>query len=92
VIAGGSLLLAWNRHRRQARKDTLDNYYQDLLDLREALGSRAIAGPDVLTRVRDIQAEVMALVIRERIDTDGSLLAFLALSNRLLDEAAAHAS
>lgn len=85
VIATGSLLVAWQRHRRQSRKDTLDRYYQRLLDLREELSSSDAAG-DVARQVRDTQSEVMALVIRERIDADGSLLAFLALSNQLLEE------
>lgn len=85
VIATGSLLVAWQRHRRQSRKDTLDRYYQRLLDLRDELGA-VDAADDVARRVRDTQSEVMSLVIRERIDADGSLLAFLALSNQLLEE------
>ena len=85
IIAIGSLLVAWQRHRRQARKDTLDRYYQRLLDLRNALDQGDEPG-SVARQVRDTQSEVMALVIRERIDADGSLLAFLSLSNQLLEE------
>ena len=85
VIASGSVLVAWQRQRRQSRKDTLDTYYQKLLELRARLADganpTAIAGD-----IRATQAEVMTLVIEERIDADGSLLAFLTLSNQLLDE------
>jgi TRAP-type uncharacterized transport system substrate-binding protein len=86
-IACGSLLLAWRRHRQQLRKDRLDTYYQQLLSLR---GEMEVAGVDTRASARQVratQAEVMALVIEERIDADGALLAFLALSNQLLAEA-----
>ena len=86
IIAAGSLLVAWQRRRKLSRKDTLDRYYQQLLDLREELADPDCQLPDVTTRIRDTQAEVMALVIEERIDADGSLLAFLSLSNQLLEE------
>ncbi len=39
------------------------------------------------TEVRATQAEVMALVVEERIDADGALMAFLSLSNQILMEA-----
>ena len=89
IIATGSVLVAWQRHRRQSRKDTLDRYYQRLLDLRENLADIGMENSAIALEVRNTQAEVMALVIRERIDADGSLLAFLTLSNQLLEEARA---
>jgi hypothetical protein len=87
VIACGSLLLAWRRHRRQLRKDRLDTYYQRLLSLRGDMEEKGVDAGAPARQVRATQAEVMELVIQERIDADGSLLAFLALSNQLLAEA-----
>ncbi len=87
VIASGSVLVAVRRQRKQSRKDRLDIYYQKILDLRRSLEQSASGSDEICNAVRDTQAEVMALVIDERIDADGSLMAFLTLSNRLLDEA-----
>ena len=92
AIALGSVLVAMRRHRRQSRKDRLDVYYQQLIDLRPSLGVSASSPEGAAQAVRDIQADVMALVIDERIDADGALMAFLTLSNRLLEEAEAKAS
>ncbi|MEM0953000.1 MAG: TAXI family TRAP transporter solute-binding subunit [Pseudomonadota bacterium] len=89
VIALGSVLVAWQRYRRQSRKDRLDTYYQQLLDQRQSLQEGSSTASQVMQKARAIQSEVMALVIEERIDADSSLIAFLTLSNRLLDEAAA---
>lgn len=86
IITIGSGLLAWRRHRQQSRKDRLDGYYQELLLLRAGLhggGDNELAAQ----AIRASQAEVMALVIEERIDADGALVAFLTLSNQLLAEA-----
>ncbi|MEM1141827.1 MAG: TAXI family TRAP transporter solute-binding subunit [Pseudomonadota bacterium] len=88
TIATGTVLASIRRQRRQSRKDRLDTFYQRLLDLRFALTEKDVAGAEIAIQVRAAQAEVMALVIDERIDADGSLIAFLTLSNRLLDESA----
>lgn len=84
IVAAGSLLLAWRRHREKQRKDRLDTYYQKLLQQRVRLADNPVAAG---AGIRATQAEVMQLVIEERIDADGALLAFLSLSNRLLTEA-----
>lgn len=89
MLAAGSLLLALRRHRQQSRKDRLDGYYEKLLNLRTQLPvdrNQNGNGLATATEVRETQAEVMALVVDERIDTDGALLAFLALSNQILAE------
>lgn len=86
ILTVGSGLLAWRRHRQQSRKDRLDGHYQKLLQLRAGLkggGDKQLAAE----AVRASQAEVMALVMEERIDADVALVAFLSLSNQLLAEA-----
>ncbi len=87
MLAAGTVLATVRRQRRQSRKDRLDTFYQRLLGLREALSQPETDAADVAAEVRAAQSEVMALVIDERIDADGSLMAFLTLSNRLLEEA-----
>lgn len=87
IIACGSLFIAWRRHRQQLRKDRLDTYYQQLLSLRGEIVQSGADSRACASKVRATQAEVMALVIEERIDADGALLAFLTLSNQLLAEA-----
>ena len=89
IIALGSVLVAWQRYRRQSRKDRLDTFYQQLLDQRQMLLDGGMTAAQAQQSARQIQSEVMALVIEERIDADSSLIAFLTLSNRLLDEATA---
>lgn len=86
-VAVGSLVLAWRRHRQQQRKDRLDSYYEAMLALRDSLVDGRRQGADVAGQVRATQAEVMGLVIDERIDANGALQAFLSLSNQLLLEA-----
>ncbi len=86
MLTAGTVLATIRRQRRQSRKDRLDGFYQRLLDLREKL-ARDADRTTVAEGVRAAQTEVMALVIDERIDADGALMAFLTLSNRLLEEA-----
>ncbi len=89
VIALGSASLAIERRRRQARKDRLDVYYRQVLDLRPdpevPPGDRAA----LASEIRAVQARVLNQVIDERIDADGALVAFLTLSNQALAEAEA---
>lgn len=86
MLASGTVLATIRRQRRQSRKDRLDTFYQRLLELRDQLTGSESDPLEVAEQVRLAQSEVMALVIEERIDADGSLMAFLTLSNRLLDE------
>ncbi len=87
MLATGTILATVRRQRKQSRKDRLDTFYQRLLTLRNELAQPDSNAVDIAHRVRDAQSEVMTLVIGERIDADGSLMAFLTLSNRLLEEA-----
>ena len=79
--------IALHRRQKQARKDRLDTYYQQVLDLRFQLGAGDQAPERVAAELASLQAEVFHLVITERVDADSALLAFVDLSNQLLREA-----
>jgi hypothetical protein len=66
----------------------LDKHYAAVMDQRPHLARETAEKEQALADIRAIQATVMQLVIEERIDTDGALLAFLSLSNQLLQEGA----
>lgn len=89
LAAIGSAAVALNRYRQQRRKDRLDRFFERLLEQRAAVGQTDQSV--VYANVRALQTEVVALVIEERINADGALLAFLALSNQLLAESTAGA-
>ena len=86
VIAAGSASLAVERRRRQARKDRLDNYYQQILGVRPLADANAQERRAANLAIRAIQAEVFDLVVADRIEADGALVAFLTLSNQALAE------
>ena len=86
TIALFSLGVAVYRRRRQARKDRLDIYYQQALSCRAELGAGKDQQAAIADRLRELQEEVFELVIAERIDADAALVAFLSLSNQLLQE------
>ena len=76
------------RHRSQARKDRVDVYYSQLLEIR-----RDMEGTNTHTALRsyhqralDVQHEVLNLLIDERVAADASLMAFLSLSNQIINE------
>jgi len=84
----GSGLLAFFRYRSQTRKDRVDAFYGRLLDIRRQLldgdgGCDYAAGKE---QVLQIQGEVLGLLIDERIAADSSLVAFISLSNQVLNE------
>jgi TRAP-type uncharacterized transport system substrate-binding protein len=89
-LAIGSAFLAWRRQRKQSRKDKLDIYYQKLLSYRAALDTDAADHKSLAAQTRSTQADVLGLVIDERIDANGALLAFLSLSNQILSETEKH--
>ena len=82
ITASG--LLGWWRHSKRKRKDRLDAYYAKALALRAALGPNNHAAIGV--QLAALQAEVLSLVVDEGIDADGALVAFLLLTNRIMDE------
>ncbi|MDJ0941263.1 MAG: TAXI family TRAP transporter solute-binding subunit [Woeseiaceae bacterium] len=84
VLSGA---IALYRHRKQVRKDRVDEYYTQLLDIRERMrdaGARSKCFEEVLA----VQREVLELLVEERIAADASLLAFVNLSNQMLGELA----
>ena len=81
-------IFAYYRHRVQLKKDRFDVYYQRLLELRSA--AEGMSDEALLLvqkkRVLDVQQEVLGLLIDERIAADSNLVAFLSLSNQILNE------
>jgi len=92
TIALVSLGVALYRRRRQTRRDRLDVYYRRALQCREELESGSADRMIIASRLRSLQAEVFELLVAERINADSALIAFLVLSNQLLDESAAGAA
>ncbi|MFK7913836.1 MAG: TAXI family TRAP transporter solute-binding subunit [Pseudomonadales bacterium] len=85
LVAIASATVAFNRYRRQRRKDRLDRFFEKLLQQRAELVDAPSAAAASVS-IRALQSEVVALVVEERINADGALLAFLSLSNQLLAE------
>lgn len=85
VLTGGFAVF---RYRSQVRKDRVDVFYTRLLLIRDKMQNAddgsLFAGcyDDVL----DVQREVLDLLIDERIAADTSLIAFVNLSNQMIDE------
>ncbi|MBX9606669.1 MAG: hypothetical protein K2Y51_10630 [Gammaproteobacteria bacterium] len=84
-----SSLAGWWRHAKQKRKDRLDRYYAKALELRAAVTPDNGAAIDA--QLVALQGEVLDLLVNEGIDADGSLVALLLLTNRIMDEANARA-
>ena len=76
------------RHRSQVRKDRVDVYYSQLLEIRRDMErtNTHIAFRSYRKRVLDVQQEVLNLLIDERVAADTSLMAFLSLSNQIINE------
>lgn len=85
LLSGGFALY---RYRLQVRKDRVDVYYARLLDIRKQMEtSTAEAELASCQRlVLDVQHEVLDLLIDERIAADNSLIAFVSLSNQMINE------
>ena len=87
-VTAVSGLIALYRYRQRVRKDRVDAYVQNLLDIRDAARTEGQSA-DLATyreQVLGVQHEVMDLLINERIEADASLVAFMSLSNQLLQE------
>lgn len=85
-IALSSALVAALRLRRQARKDRLDSYFAQLLELRSRLDGNSKPA-DIAADIRKLQGTVTRLVIDERVEADASFMAFVTLSAEVLREA-----
>ena len=88
LAALGSGLVALIRYGRQRKKDRVDVYYRKILDLRQRIRSdmNRDALLSISTEVKDVQEEVFALLIDERVSADETLTIFLDLSNQVLKE------
>ena len=76
------------RHRLQVRKDRVDVYYSRLLEIRrdmEETNTHTVLR-SYHQRALDVQHEVLNLLIDERVAADTSLMAFLSLSNQIINE------
>ncbi|MDQ8205285.1 TAXI family TRAP transporter solute-binding subunit [Pelagicoccus sp. SDUM812003] len=86
AIASGFLALA--RFNRNRKKDTIDRFYREILELRSKVED--IASSEERTQleacVKKAQADVFGLAIDERIESNASLVAFINLSNQVLCE------
>lgn len=90
LVALTSLMVALIRIRRQARKDRIDVYLDELIQLRKAMDESDSVVESVARDVRELQATVAEMVVKERIAADSSFVAFISLSNQVLTEAAGH--
>ncbi len=88
-LAMGSGVIALLRHRQQVRKDRVDVYFRRLLDIRARIEEGSHDPIECRADVLAVQAEVMNLLIDERISADASLIAFLFQSNQLVSELSA---
>ena len=87
TLASGTIALY--RYRAQVRKDRVDEYYQRLLDIRSQIEA-AHGDADTLLacrgKVLNVQREVLDLLVDERIAADLSMIAFITLSNQIINE------
>lgn len=86
ILALSSLFIALLRMRKQARKDRIDVYFNQLLELRSELHNKSRSGVEINTAVTQLQHTVTQLVSDERISADSAFVGFLELSNQVLDE------
>ncbi len=89
LLSGG---VALYRYRERERKDRVDIYYTQILEIRQnmELASEAIDLHACHKRAIEVQHEVLNLLIAERVNADASLLAFFSLSNQVLNEIDQH--
>ena len=86
LVASTSAGIAVIRLRRQTKKDRIDEYLSQLLEFRNQLASETIEGVVIARQTRSLQGVVTQLVVDERIQADSAYVAFLSLSNRIIEE------
>ncbi|MFT6270021.1 MAG: hypothetical protein ACJAVV_002849 [Alphaproteobacteria bacterium] len=88
LVALGSGLFTLYRRHLQVKKDRVDTFYSKLLAVR----SEAQTTTDHFelkvfkAQAVDVQQEVLQLLIDERVTADAGLVAFISLSNQIIDE------
>ncbi len=85
LLALSSLLLALIRMRKQARKDRIDVYFEEIMKLREEIHTVENKS-GVTEKIVALQHKVTTLVSDERIAADNAFIGFLELSNQVLEE------
>jgi hypothetical protein len=85
-LALSSLFIALLRMRKQARKDRIDIYFEQLLTLRKSINDESLLKHDVENAVIELQHTVTQLVSKERINADSAFVGFIELSNQILKE------
>ncbi len=85
LLSGGFALY---RYRQNVRKDRVDVFYSQLLDIRGTMKTATTKAEctDCYDLVLDVQHQVLRLLIDERITADTSFSAFISLSNQMLAE------
>ena len=89
LVTFGSGLVALYRYRVQVRKDRVDEYYRRLLDIRARIETANGDADGLLacrSMVLSVQREVLDLLVDERIAADFSMVAFVNLSNQIINE------
>lgn len=87
VLLGlGTVLTAWLRQRRQRRKDRLDEYFLQLHSLRDRLKTGAQVAADS-KEIDHLEAEVLQLLVEERLAVDSALVAFFLMTESVRREA-----
>ncbi len=87
-LALSSGLFALYRHRRNVRKDQIDYFYSKLLAIRNEIEQttedrrlKSLRGEVII-----VQQEVLNLLIEKRMSANISMVAFLSLSNQIINE------
>ena len=86
LVALASLFAAVYRIRQQAKKDRLDEYFAQVMKLRDLHRQGDLEAPQLYAQVSDLQDGVTRLVVQERIEADSAYVAFLTFSNQVLFE------
>lgn len=90
ALALSSLLVALLRLRKQAKKDRIDIYFEELLKFRASLLAGESERQEISQKTIELQHRVTGLVSDERISADSAYVGFLALSNQVLKECRQH--
>ena len=81
----GTFLTGWVRYRRQRRKDRLDEYFLRLHQLRDVLHTEG-AEHRRPEEVAEMEAEVLQLLVEERLAVDSALVSFFLMSESVRRE------
>ena len=90
-IAVGSAMLAFFRFIKFRRKNRIDRFYRDLLDVRQRLAESLSEQQraDLAERLRSLENEAFQLLISERLAADESFRIFMSLLGEVRGELAA---